>query len=237
MTKSNMYEFIGKTINPLLGECLNSCQYCYVNGLKQRFENLNNRYSGEIRLDEKVLKKPLKMDILYFVGSCNDIFAENVPDEYIVRILRWIGNAKVLLQTKNPAKMLRYIPLIKYGNPNATMCITVETSDMDLLRKCTNAPTIRIPYIKEIAKEMPTQVTIEPIMNLGSFDDIKAFAEELSNLGLQQVNIGANSSKTISLPEPSRDELLHFIIMLKIYKVKVHLKDNIKRILKDENKT
>ena len=231
MTKSNMYEFIGKTINPLLGTCEHSCEYCYVNGLKKRFENLNNRYSGEIRLDEKVLKKPLKKDTLYFICSCNDLFANEVPDEYIVKILRWIGDATVLLQTKNPAKMLMYIPLIKYGNPNATMCITVETSDMDLLRKCTNAPLIRIPYIKEITKEMPTQVTIEPIMNLGSFNDIKAFAEELGNLGLQQVNIGANSSKTISLPEPSKEELLAFIEMLGMNGVKVHLKSNLQRIL------
>ena len=49
--KSNMYEFIGETINPLSGECPHKCSYCYVESLKARLEPIRLKYSGELRLD------------------------------------------------------------------------------------------------------------------------------------------------------------------------------------------
>ena len=90
--KSNMYNFVSKTINPLAGECKHKCKYCYLKQLKSRFNALNEKYSGDVRIDEIVLKTSLNAGETYFVGSCNDIFADNVPYEMKKAIIDWCNN-------------------------------------------------------------------------------------------------------------------------------------------------
>lgn len=233
--KSNMYEFIGETINPLLGKCQHSCKYCYVEGLKRRFETLNTRYSGQVRLDEKVLKKRLKKGVRYFVGSCNDIFADNVPYEIKKAIIDWCNNnpqSEILLQTKNPfgcgssLNMEHEDPFIKINH--VTLCTTIETDNEELLQKYSNAPSFKDRILGMVGNEIyKTQITIEPIMKM---EDIKYFAYMLSMLSPEQINIGADSGHN-NLPEPTKEEVLLLISELERLGQKVHLKSNLKRII------
>lgn len=233
--KSNMYEFIGETINLLLGKCQHSCKYCYVEGLKRRFEALNTRYSGEVRLDEKVLKKRLKKGIKYFVGSCNDIFADNVPYEMKKAIIDWCNNnpqSEILLQTKNPNGIEDFIRGTWNHNQfgeHITICITIETDDYELTNSISDAPPFRnrIEAAERIAFWNKVQVTIEPIMKI---KNIKSFAQELSECNLIQINIGADSGHN-NLPEPTKEEVLLLISELERLGQKVHLKNNLKRII------
>ena len=233
--KSNMYEFIGETINPLLGECSHKCKYCYVEGLKRRFEALNTRYSGEVRLDEKVIKKRLKKGVRYFVGSCNDIFTDNVPFEMKKAIIDWCNNntqSEILLQTKNPLGLLTNHLGFKavFGlKTHVTLCVTIETDDDDLIDKYSKAPKVsqRIDNIRYLTSFHKVQVTIEPIMKI---KNIHSFAKYLSLLNLEQINIGADSGHN-NLPEPTKEEVLLLISELERLGQKVHLKSNLKRII------
>lgn len=233
--KSNMYEFIGETINPLLGQCQHLCKYCYVESLKRRFEALNTRYSGEVRLDEKVLKKRLKKGVRYFVGSCNDIFADNVPFEMKKAIVNWCNKntqSEILLQTKNPFGIVffnKFLFLRSAFLKHIILCFTIETDDNKLLSKYSNAPSYinRITSIIKLSSFNKKQITIEPIMKMV---DIKKFASDLASCHVGQINIGADSGHN-NLPEPTKEEVLLLISELKRLGQKVHLKNNLKRII------
>lgn len=234
--KSNMYEFIGETINPLSGECPHKCSYCYVENIKARLEPLKLKYSGELRLHEKTLKKRLKSGVKYFVGSCNDIFADEVPFEMKKAIVDWCNNnpqSEILLQTKNPAGIF-YLNILKgimssfSFMPHITVCVTIETDDDELIKLVSNAPLIHtrdaIAYLM-----CHTQITIEPIMKI---KNITKFANFLSSCNVEQINIGADS-KGHNLPEPTKEEVLLLISELERLGQKVHLKSNLKRIIGD----
>jgi len=230
--KSNMYEFIGETINPLLGECSHKCKFCYVEGLKRRFEAINIRYRGEVRLDEKVLKKKLKKGVRYFVGSCNDIFADNVPFKMKKAIIDWCNNnpqSEIFLQTKNPNGLWKKVDYYYESfdlKPHITFCVTIETDDEELIKSVSNAPAI---YTRNAIAYLMchTQITIEPIMKM---KDIYKFATFLSNCHAEQINIGADSGHN-NLVEPTKEEVLLLISELERLGQKVHLKSNLKRII------
>ena len=233
--KSNMYEFIGETINPLSGECPHKCSYCYVESLKARLEPIRLKYSGELRLDEKVLKKRLKSGVRYFVGSCNDIFANEVPFKMKKAIIDWCNNnpqSEILLQTKNPDGLLTHHLGFKavFGlKKHVTLCVTIETDDDDLIDKYSAAPKVshRMDQLHYLTSFHKVQVTVEPIMRI---KDIHSFAKHLSLYNLEQINIGADS-KGHNLPEPTKEEVLLLISELERLGQKVHLKSNLKRII------
>ena len=106
-SNGNMYDFVNDTINPVCGACSHKCKYCYVERMKKKFPVIKEKYSGEIRLDEKVLKKNLKSGLFYFMVSMGDLFAENVPESMIIRVFDWLEkypDNTYLFQSKNPAR-------------------------------------------------------------------------------------------------------------------------------------
>ena len=235
--KSNMYNFVSKTINPLAGECKHKCEYCYLKQLKSRFNALNEKYSGDIRIDEIVLKTELKAGETYFVGSCNDIFADNVSPKIKQRIIDWCNKndqANIILQTKNPSRLFYWNDNNDYKqfflNRHITVCTTIETDDQQLLASISDAPLLYNRMIIGML-DCKTQVTIEPIMKM---ENIELFAEMLASLKVEQINIGADSGNN-NLPEPTKEEVLLLISELERLGHKVHLKSNLKRIIGNLN--
>ena len=103
----DMYKFIDYTWNPIKGKCLHDCSYCYMKTIPQ--------YQHLI-LAENEFKTDLGNGNRIFIGSTTDAFAENVPSEWIVRILDYCyqnHNAEkpnaYLLQSKNPKRFLEFI--------------------------------------------------------------------------------------------------------------------------------
>ena len=210
---------------------------CYVKQLKSRFNALNEKYSGDVRIDEIVLKTELKAGETYFVGSCNDIFADNVSPKIKQRIIDWCNKndqANIILQTKNPSGLFYWNDNNDYKqfflNRHITVCTTIETDDEQLLVSISDAPLLYHRMMIGML-DCKTQVTIEPIMKM---ENIELFAEMLASLKVEQINIGADSGHN-NLPEPTKEEVLLLISELERLGHKVHLKSNLKRIIGNLN--
>lgn len=222
----NMYEFSDHRWNPLAGDCIHNCSYCYVKALKKRFVRLHEKYSGYPRLCQSTLNQNLGRNRFYFVGSMTDMFAANVPDDMIEKVIRRANcflHNNFLYQTKNVSRIIQFshlmVPWI------SSVCFTIES---DLHGEGTPIQQ-RIDDAMRFSKDVPAKmITIEPIMKFSS-----DFADKIIAMAPYQVNIGADS-KRHNLPEPSKDELLKFIIKLKKYPTrisKIVLKSNLNRIL------
>jgi DNA repair photolyase len=71
--KGNMYGFVTHTWNPIKGICPHGCEYCYMRGRVQSYPHL----------DEKELRVDLGSGNTIFVGSSCDMWAAEIPEEWI----------------------------------------------------------------------------------------------------------------------------------------------------------
>lgn len=166
-----------------------------------------------------------------FIGSSTDMFAEDIPSEWIARVLDYcyqnrnmlLPNA-YLLQSKNPKRFLEFInhPIME----RVVFCTTIETNRFypEIMNK---APRIdeRVEAMEEIARlGRPTMVTAEPLMQF-DHEEMVSFIRRCSP---KLVNIGRNSCRRIVLPEPTQEEVQQLIAELKSLKsfTKVNVKDN-----------
>ena len=218
-SKGNMYEFINATWNSIKGACLHDCAYCYM----KRWGKLN-----PVRLDEKELKCNLGSDNFIFVGSSCDIFAADIPAEWIEKTLehcRKFDN-RYLFQSKNPSRMMESL---NAGNmpDNAVFCTTIETNRFypEIMR---NSPPIkeRVDAMRELSNRADVYVTIEPILDF----DLSDMVELLKQCNAKQINIGADSGGN-KLPEPIKEKLLQLIEAIKSFSV-IDKKRNLARMLK-----
>lgn len=216
--KGNMYKFITHTWNPIQGKCLHDCAYCYMKRSPQ--------YSKPIFIESEMTAPLNGRDI--FIGSSTDLFAENIPSEWINRTLNHCleeyekGNCSMfLLQSKNPKRFLEFInhPIMK----RCVLCTTIETNRFypDFMR---NAPKIeeRVEAMEEIARQgRRTMVTAEPLMQF----DLGTMLDYIRRCQPKIVNIGRNTRREIELPEPTKEEIQQLISGLKEF-TKVHIKEN-----------
>lgn len=215
-SKGNMYDFITHTWNTIKGECYHDCSYCYM----KRWGKLN-----PVRFDEKELKTYLGSGNFIFVGSSCDMFAENIPDEWINKTLdvcdRFNCNS-YLFQTKNPER------LIGYDLPkNSVICTTIESdSYYPSIMNNSPEPMQRSLAMNELSQKYITYVTIEPIMDF----HLEHFVKMIKRCNPKQVNIGADSGKN-NLPEPSKEKVLQLISELQKFTT-IHNKSNLSRLFK-----
>lgn len=218
--KGDMYKFIDYTWNPIKGKCLHNCSYCYM---KQITPNAN-----EPKLAEYELSASLESGKSIFIGSSTDMFAENIPSEWIARVLDCCyqkNNVEkpntFLLQSKNPKRFLEFInhPIMK----RVVFCTTIETNRFypDIMR---NAPAIeeRVEAMEEIARQgFSTMVTAEPLMKF----DLDGMVSFIKRCNPKLVNIGKESKGKVILPEPTQEEVQQLIAELKEF-TKVNVKSN-----------
>lgn len=218
--RGDMYKFIGYTWNPIKGKCLHDCSYCYM---KQINPNANPP-----RLAEYELNTDLGYGRGIFIGSSTDMFAEDIPSEWIAKVLdcchqnnNMLQPNTYLLQSKNPKRFLEFInhPIMK----RVVFCTTIETNCF-YPKVMNNAPRIeeRVEAMEEIARlERSTMVTAEPLMKF----DHEAMVAFIRRCSPRLVNIGRNSCRRIVLPEPAQEEVQQLIAELKSF-AKVNVKDN-----------
>ena len=223
----NMYEFVSKTWNPLVGMCEHNCSYCSTNGFRNRFAKMRELYSGEPRINENQMNVRFKETDTVFVCSQNDLFADNVPGVLIARIIDYCKKypAKYVFQTKNPERIILIGVLVLHIPINFEVGITLE-SDIYYTKIMGNSPIPehRVKAIEEYGLQIDF-ITIEPIME---FSD--QFLEMLKSINPKQINIGADSGRN-NLPEPSKEKVLKLISELETF-TKVHRKKNLERIIK-----
>jgi len=222
-SKGNMYEWVTGTWNPLGGECPHKCSYCSTHKL-MRYPVIQQKYSGEIRIDTIGLNKGLSNDKTWFVVGQNDLFAKSVNDYFIDRIIGQINcypNNTYLFQTKNPERYLSYLHKLP---KDSILCTTIETNrEYPQMGK---APiTMLRAYAMGQIKGFRKFVTIEPIMDF----DLKELVVMIKTCEPEQVNIGADSGHN-NLPEPSKEKLLALISELQKFTT-IANKSNLDRIL------
>ena len=210
-----MYEWITHTWNTVKGKCYHDCSYCYM----KRWGNLK-----DVRFDENELKTELGDGNFIFVGSSCDMWANDIPDDWIKKTLKHCDkfDNNYLFQTKNPRNIRRILC------HNASVCITVESNRYyeDIMRSSPK-PVDRFEQMKYIRH--PLYVTIEPIMDfdMGEMCSLIKLCEPV------QVNIGADSCGN-NLPEPSKEKVLDLIKALEEFTV-VEKKKNLSRILNNQS--
>lgn len=235
---SNMYPDT-VTLNPIGGDCFHRCIYCYRNTMMSRSANVKNKYTGEPRLIESEMRKSLGKDKVMFVCSMCDLFAQDVPDNIIERVIikcKSFPQNRYLFQTKNPVRMLNL--LIKQPDIFPRKMIlgtTIETNRVKTLyRGISKAPCPEERYkvmveISEHRKFMPgkdiqVMVSIEPAIK----SDIKVMVDWMKHIKPDYVSVGADS-KSKGLVEPSKEQILILADCLEKF-TEVRLKSNLKRI-------
>ena len=215
----NMYKFITHTWNTIKGECPHGCSYCYM-----------KRWGKQppLHFDEKELKTDLGKNNFIFVGSSCDMFAESIPDEWIIKTLEHCEQYpenNYFLQTKNPDRLYYFSDELK---SNVSICTTLETNRV-YKGIMNNSPAI-IDRVLGFAS-IPTEhkfITIEPIIDF----DLPELVGMIKYCNPRQVNVGADSNpKRNKLPEPSKEKILELIARLETF-TKVVQKKNLKRLLK-----
>lgn len=211
VSKGNMYRFITHTWNTVKGKCQHNCSYCYM----KRFGTLK-----PVRFDEKELRTNLGAGNFIFVGSSNDMWADNIPEEWIRRTLSHcdLFDNWYLFQTKNPRNIRRILP------SNSSVCVTLETNRHypDIMRD-SPTPEQRVEQMKLIRH--PLYITIEPIIDF----DLVEFVSMIKSVAPLQVNLGADSGRN-DLPEPSRGKILQLINELEEF-TEIHNKSNLHRLI------
>ena len=227
-SKGNMYPWVTHTWNPIRGECPHGCSYCFMKG----------RNVGPLRLDEKALATNLGTGRKIFVGSSTDMFAEAVPDEWILRVLNKCGlqDNEYVFQSKNPTRFSHTsfwggVNIATKFPPRTILGTTLETNRE--YGQSANAPWTwaRVAGFMDVRlNRFQKMVSIEPIMAF----EFEIFLKWLKMINPAFVSIGADS-KGHKLPEPTVEELDAFIIALRRY-TPVLLKKNLSRILLREIK-
>lgn len=212
-----MYDFVTHTWNTVKGRCYHDCSYCYM----KRWGRLN-----QTRFDEKELKTDLGKDNFIFVGSSNDIFANNIPEEWITRTLDYCDkfDNRYLFQSKNPRHIIDFMthPVFK----KSVVCTTIESNYW--YPPMANAPDCihRAASMGIISEYIPTYVTIEPIMDF----DLTELVNLIKRCNPVQVNIGADSGRN-NLPEPTANKVQQLIDELQKFTT-ISCKTNLNRLLK-----
>ncbi len=243
--------------SPLVGGCQHQCSYCYAAKNQIRFgqwwadcphwasENFK-KVHPITRPEELTWKGFPKLPIgRIFVCHTTDLFAKNVPADWIAKILEhcydhcWDANGYLththhfVFQTKNTERLFDFEHLFKkfpsnafYGPPRLAFGTTIETNrDMSDISKAPSAIE-RAVYLHDFTyKIYKSFVTIEPIMDF----DLPEMVSLIKQSGANLVWIGADS-KNSRLPEPSKEKTLELITELQKI-TEVRLKPNLKRIV------
>jgi protein gp37 len=132
MSKKTSIEWADKTWNPINGRCPNACDYCYMwgrCGIGNRFKKVHDH---PLRLDEKKLASVPKSGRV-FVGSSTDMWADDVPNEWILNTLIKCQshksiNASFFFLTKVPKRYLS-LPLSEYSTDRTWFGATIDGTE------------------------------------------------------------------------------------------------------------
>ena len=210
-----MFSFISETWNPVAGACSHGCVGCWARALADRHKM--SKYQGQPRIDEKQINRKFKGGDFVFVQDMSDLFAEDVPREVILRVLKQVEespDAKFLLLTKNPK---RYIDFIHWVPENCVLGATIESDRIEpRLGKAPNRLS-RLSWMVMLRQtideryelgcyELPLFVSVEPILDFNLND----FVKMLKWLRPWAVAVGMDNYGN-GFPEPSLEKTMQLI--------------------------
>lgn len=147
--RTTKIEWTESTWNPVTGctKISAGCANCYAERMAKRLRAMgqaNYRNGFEVTLHEHALELPLKWrrPQMIFVNSMSDLFHEDVPVEFILRVFKVMRQARqhrFQILTKRSERLAELDPNLPWA-PNIWMGVTVENRDclhrMDHLRNC-----------------------------------------------------------------------------------------------------
>lgn len=220
---SNMYEWISHLHSHLGGECSHKCRYCYVDNPKF---GRHPKFSGQIRLFEEEFGVNYGEGKTIFIEYQNDLFAEDVPNEYIRRIIaHCVSYPKntYMFQTKNPDRMLEWLLFLPV---NSILGTTIETNRV--IEGMSEAPLPSSRYIAmlKIPSNFKRFLTLEPILDF----DVEVLCKWIVGIKPDFINLGADS-KNHNLPEPTVEKIMKLVDMLHESGIELREKHNLQRLM------
>jgi DNA repair photolyase len=211
----NMYDFVTHTWNPVKGICYHQCRYCYMNCFRpEKYECAPVMVDDEFEIDLNVGK-------VIFVGDGIDLFAQNIPDEWILRVLdhcagfndQRVGQKKIvfLFQSKNPSRFLQFLDHRVFKH--SVIGTTIETNRY-YPEVMMNSPRIekRADAMKAISeKGFYTMITLEPLL---AFDKTE-LVEIIRQCNPRFINIGRESKRKVWVPEPTSAQVKELVAELR----------------------
>jgi len=190
VSSSSSIEWTESTWNPLTGctKVSPGCEHCYAERLAIRLKAMGqpNYANGfELTLHEQALELPLgwKRPRTIFVNSMSDLFHEDVPVDFIMRVFEVMRQAHwhhFQVLTKRSARLAELSPQILWA-PNMWMGVSVENQDY----------TFRIDHLRTTGAHLKF-LSLEPLLapvpglNLKGIDWVIVGGE--SGLGARPMN-------------------------------------------------
>lgn len=214
-SKGNMYPWVTHTWNPIKGKCHHHCSYCYV-----PYTRAQNYYKGKNYLSEDALRDPLGRSKVIFVGSMIDMFCEEIPNEWIGKVLSYCVAHPFniyLFQSKNPARFSNFV-----FPSQSIFGTTIETNRQVGWLSKAPPPQERVEALKHI--DMEKMISIEPIVDF----DVDVVVQWINEIKPKFVSIGADS-KNNNLPEPTASKVGQLVVELQKF-TEVKKKPNLERL-------
>lgn len=137
MAKTSI-EWTESTWNPVTGctKISPGCKHCYAERMALRLRAMgqpNYKNGFELTLHERMLSVPLswKKSRMIFVNSMGDLFHENVPIDFIIRVFGVMKDAwwhRFQILTKRSSRLIEIDQLIDWPD-NVWMGVSVEDED------------------------------------------------------------------------------------------------------------
>jgi len=245
-SSGNMYEWISHMWSPITG-CEHQCSYCYT-----------RKYRTLSETPKLIFPFPnLGENRTIFVGHMCDMFASNVPHDWIMAILyycRLFPNNRYVFQTKNPRSFFDllldeqcYLESLRRILPEKLIIgTTIETNRADLLATFSKAPSpqSRANAMAGLKSKTETDKLGDKVVDFGgdlgyiekfvTVEPIMDFdVNELVDLLVLAkptfVNIGADS-KGHNLPEPTRAKVDLLVQAIMDKGIEIRKKVNLDRL-------
>ncbi|MFP1677844.1 DUF5131 family protein [Alloalcanivorax sp. C16-2] len=163
-------EWTEQTWNPVTGctKVSPGCKHCYAEVMARRLKAMNAAGYEDgfaLRLMPDRLEQPLRRrkPTVYFVNSMSDLFHEDVPDQYIDRVMEVITKTPqhtYQILTKRAERIRDYYSS-RPVPPNVWLGVSVEDRKYGLPR---------IPHLRGVAAKVRF-LSVEPLLeDLGEFD-------------------------------------------------------------------
>jgi DNA repair photolyase len=224
-----LYQYPSEEGNYLVVTCPNRCDYC-LNQTKGFIRNLKKTYTYEmneaLRLD--VLHHPLWRNETILLPITTDIFADEVPSEYIRQIIQDLNKLHksntIIYLTKNPSRYLQFLHLFDKQNSILGCSIATDIPEMEDT-KADNVVVRSETMMKLRTVYRNILLSVEPLHK-----HTTAFPQIIRKIDPRWIVIGLNTGKK-KVPEPSTQDLRGFIeTLLKYDRFEVILKENISRL-------
>jgi protein gp37 len=179
---------------------------------------------SELHFDKKCFNDNLGNGNIIFVGSSTDMWAKEVPSEWIFKVLEYCRKYPentYLFQSKNPKRFADFADM--FFPIRSIFGTTIETNKQELIKSKAPPNIERQFWISQRPRKM---VSIEPIMDF----DVITMVNWMKYINPEFVSIGADSQRH-NLPEPSAQKVKLLIEKLSKF-TEIKCKDNLKRILK-----